>query len=124
MTQPETIKIDNTEYVRADLAQKDSDELAGLRYAIVRSRDQGVMAGYVESIEGRTVTLRRARQLWRYDSRFVLPDLAEYGVRNAENCRFSCEMSQPMVMLEACGVIYCTEVGGKSIRAVPAVENE
>lgn len=109
--------------MRADSISSEPDDLEGLRYAIVRSRNQGVMSGYVVDIQGQTVKLKRARQLWRYDSSFVLPDMAEHGVRNASECKFSAEMSQPMLMLEACGVIYCTQKGGESIRSVGAVNN-
>lgn len=93
-------------------------------YAIIRSVEQGVMSGYVTKIEGRRVELDKARQIFRYDSFFVLPDMAEFGVRNVEACKFSAEMSEKMVMLEACGVIFCTPKGEKSIRGVPAQRHE
>jgi len=114
-----TIAINGEEYVKlTDVKQSKLDELDGLKYAIVRSRNQGVMSGYVVSINGQAVTLKRARQLWRWSSKFVLTDLAENGVRESKNCKFSCESSQETIMLEACGVIYCTEKGGQSIRKV------
>ena len=124
MSKPETLMIDDVKYIREDAAQQRPDELDGLKYAIVRSRNQGVMSGYVLSVSGQVVTLKKARQIWRYDSRFVLTDMAEYGVRNVENCKFSCEMSQDAIMLEACGVLYCTEKAGQSIRSVEAQDNE
>tara|TARA_R110002020_G_scaffold38779_7_gene116113 strand:+ start:2225 stop:2602 length:378 start_codon:yes stop_codon:yes gene_type:complete len=115
-----TIIIHGREYVATDsLKNAEPSTVDGLDYAIVRSREQGVMCGYVESIKGRTVTLRQARQVWRYDSTFLLPDIAEKGVRDASGCQFSTAMSQPMVMLEACGVITCTKTGADSLRAVP-----
>lgn len=115
-----TMTIDGVEvdFIRKGSAPEPST-VDGLNYAIVRSREQGVMCGYVESIEGRTVTLRHARQIWRYDSTFVLPDIAEKGVRNVDACKFSVAMSQPMIMLEACGVITCTKIGAKSLQSVP-----
>lgn len=123
MSKPDSIKIDDTEYVRKDVVSGGPDECDGLRYAIVRSRDQGVMSGYVKAIDGRAVTLLKARQLWRWDSKFLLPELAEFGIRKVENCKFSCATSEPVVMLEACGVIYCTATGGASIRDVKATDN-
>ena len=124
MSKPDSIMIDNVKYVREDSAKSNPDELDGLRYAIVRSRNQGVMSGYVESVNGQTVVLKRGRQIWRYDSRFVLTDMAEYGVRNASECKFSCELSQDTVMLEACGILFCTEKAGQSIRSVEAQNYE
>ena len=121
MTHPKTMKIDDVEYVRADSVCK-PHEVDGLRYAIVRSRDQGVMSGFVESINGRCVKLIQARQIWRYDSTFVLPDIAEHGFRNASNCKLSVPMSQEMVMLEACGVLYCTKKAALEIIGLAAVK--
>lgn len=95
-----------------------------LPYAIIRSRDQGVMAGYVKSYKGQQVMLERARQVWSYDSFFTLIELAEYGPRNPEACKFSCELSQEMIMLEACGIIYCTEKASKKLQALPATKRE
>ena len=47
---PETIMIDEVKYVRADSVQNESHSVDGMEYCIVRSREQGVMCGYVESI--------------------------------------------------------------------------
>lgn len=125
-TNLEKITINGINYVRED-SVKPSKSLVvdGLKYAIVRSRDQGVMCGFVKEIDGQQVTLIRARQMYRWDSDFVLPDLAEKGVRNPKNCKFSCEMGQEMEMLEACGVLYCTEKAAKDLIAISAtVEKE
>jgi hypothetical protein len=78
------------------------------------------MCGFIDKIEGRQVTLSSARQMYRYDSHFVLTDLAEFGPRRASVCMFSAEMSKPMVMLEACGVIFCTDKSRDELRAVVA----
>lgn len=101
-------------------ARGEATEVDGLQYAIVRSYAQGVMCGFVESINGQTVTLRRARQMWRWSSRFVLPDIAEFGLTTRWERKFSAEMSQPAVMTEACGILYCTDVARDSLRAEPA----
>lgn len=123
MSQPKTISIDSVEYVRADSVRSEPDELDGLAYVVVRSREQGVMCGYLVGYAGRTVRLKRARQIWRYDSSFVLVDLAEKGVRNAEKCKFSSEATAgETIMLEACGIIPCTAKGGESLRSVKAQE--
>ncbi len=120
MTEPKSIHVGETKYIREDLINSEPDKLDGLNYCIVRSREQGVMCGYVESVNGRTVRLQQARQMWRYDSRFVLPDIAEFGVRNATDCKFSTAMSQTATMLEACGILTCTKKGAESLQAVKA----
>ena len=114
-----TIAINGEEYVKlTDVQQSKPDELDGLKYAIVRSRNQGVMSGYVVSVDGQAVTLKKARQLWKWNSQFVLTDLAELGVGDSSACKFSCESSQKTVMLEACGILYCSNTGGESIRNI------
>ena len=117
---PETMMIDEVKYVREDSIKSEPLNLDGMDYCIVRSRDQGVMCGYVESINGRAVKLHKARQIWRYDSSFVLADIAEKGMRNADKSQLSLPMSQPMVMLEACGVYVCTGGAAKQLIEIVA----
>lgn len=116
----EKISLNGREYVPADSVEKPGLDLDGLKYAIVRSRDQGVMAGFVKSINGRAVTLLRARQLWSFSSQFVLIDLAEFGPTEKFKNKFSAESSQETIMLEACGVMYCSAAGALKIRNVHA----
>ena len=116
--------IDGIEYVRADSVSKEPLNLDGMDYAIVRSKDQGVMCGYVKSINGRTVVLHQARQIWKYDSYFVLPDIAEKGMRDPDKAMLSVAMSQEMYMLEACGVMICTEEAAKQLIGIPAQVKE
>jgi hypothetical protein len=114
-----TIEINGVKYVQGGSTPDVNTD--GLQYVIVRSRDQGVMCGYLAGYEGRVVRLLLARQMWRYDSRFVLPDLAEFGPRDASKCKFSAAVtSGETLMLEACGIIPCTSAGGEALRAVPA----
>lgn len=120
MSEPKTMQINNVKYIREDAVKEQDVNTDGLKYVIVRSRDQGVMSGYLVGYEGRAVTLRKARQVWRYDSKFVLTDFAEYGPRNASNCKLSCEVSGDTIMLEACAIIPCTKDGGSKIREIKA----
>lgn len=118
MSKPEVIKIDDVEYVKKGSSGPLTCE--GMDYAIIRSRDQGVMCGYVESINGRTVKLHQARQIYRYDSTFVLPDIAEHGMRDPSKAMLSVAMSEPMYMLEACGVLTCTKMAAEQLINIPA----
>ena len=117
----EEITVNGVTYVQKGSEISEHGELDGLKYAIVRSQMQGVMCGFVESISGRTVVLRRARQMWKWSSRFVLTDVAEYGLTEKWERRFSCEASQKTEMLEACGVLYCTDKAMESLRSEGAV---
>jgi hypothetical protein len=112
--------VNGTKYVLADQVHIKPKELDGMKYAIVRSRNQGVMCGYVESITGQTVRLHKSRQMWKYDSRFVLSDVAEYGMCDSSKAKLSCVMTEPTVMLEACGVLYCTEAARENLETIEA----
>ena len=94
------------------------------KYCIVRSRDQGVMAGYVQAIEGRMVKLEKARQLYAWSSTFVLVELATQGPRRESEQKYSAESAEPVLMLEACGVLPCTPEVEKAIRAIVAERHE
>lgn len=123
MTQEnEKISINGRDYIPADSIPVAAHTLDGLRYAIVRSREQGVMCGYVKAINGRAVELYHARQIWRYDSTFVLPDIAAHGPRDPKKMQMSVAMTEPCIMLEACGVMYCSDAAGKALRNVEAVK--
>jgi hypothetical protein len=115
MTKPNTITIDDVQYVRADSVERQPKTFEGMDYCIVRSREQGVMCGYVESINGRMVKLHQARQIWKYDSTFVLVDIAEHGMRNPDKAMLSVALSQPLVMLEACAVMVCTSKAAEQL---------
>jgi hypothetical protein len=118
--QPETIMIDDVKYIRADSAESQPKTYEGMDYCIVRSREQGVMCGYVESINGRTVKLHKARQIWKYDSTFVLVDIAEHGMRNPDKAMLSVALSQHIIMLEACAVMVCTSKAAKQLINIKA----
>jgi hypothetical protein len=93
------------------------------KYCIIRSREQGVMTGYVVEIggnNGRTVKLKQARQIYRWSSKFVLVELAAFGPRNTAEQRYSEPSTEPVLMLEACGVIPCSDIAAQMIRDVPA----
>ena len=119
-TQIKTITINGVEYIEKSSAQRAPVDVSGMVYCIVRSRDQGVVCGYVDKpteITGRAVTVHSARQIWRYDSTFVLMDLAENGPRDASKMMVSAPLSAPFRMLEACGIYPCAD-SGASLRAV------
>lgn len=117
-----TIVIHGREYVAVDSLKSGPDvDVDGLKYVIVRSRYDGVKCGYLAGYEGQVVRLKLARQIWIYDSTFVLIDLAEDGPRDASKCKFSKEATaDETTMLEACGIIPCTAKGGAALRSVKA----
>ncbi len=92
----------------------------GMGYAVVRSRNQGVMCGYVESIDGQCVVLHAARQIWKYNSKFILVEVAEFGMEDDSESKLSVAMSGKCVMTEACGILYCTDVAKNNLIGIKA----
>lgn len=119
MTKPETIKIDEVEYVRKDEASLEkAKELEGMEYKIVRTYSAGVFAGYLESRNGQEVILRNARRLWYWDGAASLSQLANEGVKNPDNCKFPAEVDR-VELLQTIEIIDMTEIARKNIAEVP-----
>lgn len=109
------IEVNGRKYVAADTIKEAPKVDAS--YVIVRSRDQGVMCGYLEKIEGRQVTLREARQLWSWDGKALcLPDISLHGIRGTARMSAATPV---VIFLEACGVLPCTEAAAKSLISQP-----
>ncbi len=76
------------------------------RAVIVRSRDAGVQFGYLDRIEGSTVYLTKARQMWSWTaaSGGTLLDCATHGVKAGKFSTFA----SGVIVIGACAVIDCT----------------
>jgi len=114
---PETIKIDEVEYIRKSSVPQMADKLNGKEYVIVRTTSAGVHAGYLETRNGKEVTLLSSRRLWYWDGAASLSQLAVDGVSKPQNCKFPCEVAT-ILLLEAIEVIPCTANARKSIKEV------
>ena len=85
------------------------------RAVIVRSRDAGVLFGYLDKYIGSTVHLRNARQMWSWTAAEggTLLDCATHGVKAG---KFSTPVAA-VVVIGACAIIDCTD------KAVKTLEN-
>ena len=110
---PETIKIDEVEYVRKDAVSKDVVK----DYVIVRTYSAGVHAGELVERSGKEVHLKNARRLWYWDGAASLSQLAMEGVSKPGSCKFPCEVSE-IYLTEAVEVIPCTQKAIDSIKGV------
>ena len=119
------ITIDDVEYIRADSVNQ-TPEPEG-HYVVVRCRNAGVHAGYLNSRGACTLRLDCSRRLWRWWSKFTLSELAIHGVHKdkRDEVQFACEV--PVIELthdDVCEVIYCTAKARESIQSIEAVDNE
>ncbi|MCP4567355.1 MAG: hypothetical protein GY841_07235 [FCB group bacterium] len=114
---PETIKVDDVEYIRSDLSRK-AKQCNGLEYFIVRTYSAGVFAGYLKSRIGKEVVVLQARRLWRWAGAASLSQLAMEGVSKPAECKFPTEVDE-VLLTEAIEIIPCTEAARISIKGVP-----
>ena len=114
---PETIKIDDTLYVRQDLASEAAPTLDGMKYCIVRTSSAGVFAGYVESRNGQEVVIRNARRLWYWSGAASLSQLAIDGTQKPNDCKFPEEVSK-IEVLQAIEILDVTKKAQESIASV------
>lgn len=86
-------------------------------FVIVRCRDAGVHAGVLVSNKGRTVELRDSIRIWYWAGAASLSELAVYGPKNKEACKF-CVPVPKITLLEACEIIVCQPSGEAAIKGV------
>ena len=117
-TKPNSIKIDNVEYVRADSISKSETNADCLPYVIVRSTGSGCHAGYLKARNSETsVTLVNSRRLWRWAGAAELTDLATKGTSNPNECKFPGAVGQ-IEVIGVCEIIQTTENARASIEGV------
>lgn len=112
---PTTIKIDNTEYERADSVQPAIDVTSD--WVLIRSHDAGVFVGVLEERHGNEVKLSRARRIWYWDGAATLSQLAMDGTSKPENCKFPTAVPE-ITVLGVCEIIPMTTKAVESIQSV------
>ena len=116
MSKPESIKIDDVEYVRKD-ANQTATQLDSMRYVICRTYSAGVFAGYIESRTGQEVVMRNARRIYYWDGAASLSQLATDGTSKPQNCKFPCAVDR-VELLQAIEILDCTQKAKDSIEKV------
>ena len=116
MTTPNTIKIDNVEYVRKGTP----GHVMTKNYVIVRTVNAGVFAGTLECFNADKATMRlnQARRLWYWEGAASLSQLSQEGVKKPESCKFPMEVPT-ITLLGVIEVIPCSKIAQESIAAVP-----
>ena len=84
-------------------------------YVIVRCRNAGVHAGELVSRSGTEVRLANSRRIWYWRGAASLSELAVYGAKDREACKFG--VTLPAIdVLDACEIIACQPEGERMIR--------
>jgi len=125
-----TLTLNGVEYVRKDSVQPGErlhKDTAGLPFAIVRCRNAGVHAGYVQSRSNGTVTLYNSRRLWRWWSAATLSELAMEGPLASKLTEQKYGAVLPIIELtdsDVCEIIPASETACKAIYAVQEWRNK
>ena len=118
MSEPITMQINDVEYVRKDSLATPATNSIGMKYVVIRSRDSGVHAGYLDERDGSEVTLINSRRLWYWEGAATLSQLAMEGVSKSSGCKFA--VALPCItVLGICEIIPATEAARNSIEGVP-----
>ena len=115
--EPNTIKINEVEYIRKDALNQLAPTQDGMPYVIVRTYSAGVFAGYLESRNGQEGILRNSRRIWYWDGAASLSPLAVEGTSKPQNCKFPCTVGKTE-LIQIIEVLFCTEKAKKSIEEV------
>ena len=86
-------------------------------YVVVRTYSAGCFAGFLDSRNGKEVTLLDARRLWCWAGASSLSELAVNGTAKPNECKFPVPVPR-IVLTEAIEVIDTTDKGKKSIQEV------
>jgi len=85
-------------------------------YVLVRTRDAGVFAGFLDKKEGIEITLTNARRIWYWDGAASLSQLSIDGVSKPHNCKFPAEVKS--VILQWIEILPVTQKAYGSIKGV------
>ena len=116
---PETIKIDEVEYIRKDAVKCEAaPKVDGLEYCIIRTYSAGVFAGYIDRAKGgKEQTIYNSRRIWAWSGAASLSQLAMEGTKDPDNCKFPREVTETD-LTEIIEVIPCTIQAEESIKGV------
>ncbi len=76
------------------------------QYCIIRSRDAGVHAGTVASVNGASVHLVGARRIWKWAGAFTLSEVSQDGIDQSKS-RIA-RLVPSMEIIGACEIIPCS----------------
>lgn len=117
MSKPNSIRIDDIEYVRADqVAPREKGNRK-----IIRTYSAGVFFGELvetsRSVDGQRGTVKNARRIWYWEGASSLSELAEKGTSKPDKCKFPLPVAE-VELMNIIEVLSVSEAAAKSIDAV------
>ena len=120
MSEPDTIKINNVEYVRADEATKLAPETDGMKYCVIRTYSAGVHIGYVAEFgtkQPQYAKLINSRRLHYWNGAASLSQVALDGVDDTSRIALALPEIELTDVIE---VIPCSEKAAEFFKAAKA----
>lgn len=127
MGKPETIMIDDVEYVRADCVNQPAQEVDGMKYCVIRSYGAGVFCGYVKEkkskLNGINVVLINSRRICSWSEVCSLSQLAMDGLKDI--CNHNIAMTIPeQFIANVIEIIPMTEKAKNIIQGAKCMEEK
>lgn len=119
MSKPNTIKIDDVEYVRADGSNK-AEPVDGMEYCVIRTYSAGVHIGFVKEFgvkHPQNCTLLKSRRLHYWSGAASLSQVAMDGVD--ESSRIAMEIPE-IELTDAIERIPCSKKAAEFFRSAKA----
>jgi hypothetical protein len=118
MSKPQTMKIDDVEYVRKDSITQFAIPVDGKPFVIVRSTTASPFFGYLEKEDeiNKTVILVNARRIYEWYGAATLSQLAESGTSQPDKCKFPAPVKVKLSNVHE--IYYATEAAKKCLEAV------
>jgi len=121
MSKPETIMIDDQQYVRADCVQQKAEKVEGMERCIIRSYGAGVFFGYVKEqkaeLNGVNIILCKAKRIHYWDGACSLTQLALEGTKSPQNCRITDAVDEQFIA-NVIEIIPLTQKASKNLDEV------
>ena len=87
------------------------------QWYIIRADRAGVFFGHIAERRGGEVDLTDVRRIWYWDGAASLSEMAVYGVKYPENCKFTVTVPS-MTVLGVIEVIPCSDEAAECILGV------
>ena len=118
------ITIDGVDYVKADSVKTNTkaQDLDGMPFVLVRTYSAGVYFGYLKEEKGDECILVNTRNVWYWSGAASLLQMANDGVKNPNDCKFTQEVSQ-IKLKGVIAILECTDEAKDNLSSVNIWEN-
>tara|TARA_R100000544_G_scaffold36037_1_gene23857 strand:- start:27 stop:395 length:369 start_codon:yes stop_codon:yes gene_type:complete len=87
-------------------------------YVVVRTYSAGVHVGFLESKDGKEVTLSQTRRIYEWEGAATLSQIAGTGISKPKKCRLPAPIAS-ITLTEAIEIIPCTPEAQEILEGIP-----